>query len=374
MFVLFVLWFVMAKVQEKNFLEKLYMALNKPKTENKAIFFRLLAVTQKAWLGIRDALATIEKAEPHPGMKKILQDVIEQINEWTSLSDALLKYNDFFSNAEIELIRSAEQMGRLPDTLDSMAKELEKFELIKKKLKSAMIYPAIVITVSIFAVIILLWKVIPTIIQIFPPGLELPAITQYVVAASHYLQNNYMTIFFVLFAVPAVFAWLYKNVIVVKIYVDKFMLKAPLFGPLIKTFYRYRFSKLLWDFYEAWLSPLVALEQMANIFTNYHYRKKLLDVKKDLEVWLEMTESFEWSWLFNPILIQIIWIWEKSGNIGGVLVQMANFYREELDGKLDWLTKAIEPLLMVFVAGIIGTIVASIFLPMATLIGSLSAW
>ena len=364
----------MAKVQEKTFLEKIYMALNKPKTENKAIFFRLLAVTQKAWLGIRDALATIEKAEPHPGMKKILKDVIEQINEWTWLSEALSKYNDFFSNAEIELIRSAEQMGRLPDTLDSMAKELEKFELIKKKLKSAMIYPVIVIIVSIFAVIILLWKVIPSIIQIFPPGLKLPAITQFVVSASHYLQNNYMTIFFIIFAIPVVFGWLYKNILFIKIYVDKFTLKVPLFGPLVKTFYRYRFSKLLWDFYEAWLSPLVALEQMANIFTNYHYRKKLLDVKKDLEVWLEMTESFEWSWLFNPILIQIIWIWEKSGNIGWVLVQMANFYREELDWKLDWLTKAIEPLLMVFVASIIGTIVASIFLPMATLIGSLSSW
>ena len=87
-----------------------------------------------------------------------------------------------------------------------------------------------------------------------------------------------------------------------------------------------------------------------------------------------MTESFEWSWLFNPILIQIIWIWEKSGNIGEVLRQMAEFYREELDWKLEGLTKVIEPLLMVFVAWIIGTIVASIFLPMATLIGSLSAW
>jgi len=362
----------MQKKQKKTFLEDLYMKLNKPKTENKAIFFRLLAVTQKAWLGIKDALSTIEKAEPHPGMKKILQDVIEQVNEWVSMSDALWKYDDFFTPAEIELIRSAEQMGRLPETLDSMAKELERFEMIKKKLKSAMMYPAVVITVSILAVIILLWKVIPTIIQIFPPGLELPLITQRVVAASHYLQNNYTTIFFVLFAVPVAFSIIYKKVLPVKIIVDKFMLKAPVVGWLVKTFYRYRFSKLLGDFYESWLSPLVALDQISHIFQNYHYRKKIEDVKKDLEVWLEMTESFEWSWLFNPILIQIIWIWEKSGNVWEVLKQMADFYREELDAKLEGLTKMIEPLLMVFVAWIIGTIVASIFLPMATLIGSLS--
>lgn len=364
----------MKKAEKKNLLETIYMQLNKPKTENKAVFFRLLAVTQKAWLGIKDALVTIEKSEQHPGMKKILKDVIEQINEWKSLSDSLAKYSDFFTPSEIEIIRSAEQTGQLPETLDNMAKELEKFELVKKKLKSAMMYPAIVILVSILAVIILLWKVIPTIIKIFPPGLELPAITQRVIAASNYLQNNYLKIFFILFAIPIGYNLLYNYVLPVKIAVDRYVLKAPIAWQIIKTFYRYRFSKLLWDFYEAGLSPLVALEQISNIFQNYHYRKKIEDVKKDLEVWLEMTESFEWSWLFNPVLIQIIWIWEKTGNIGEVLKQMAEFYREELDWKLEGLTKVIEPLLMVFVAWVIGTIVASIFLPMATLIGSLSAW
>jgi type IV pilus assembly protein PilC len=113
---------------------------------------------------------------------------------------------------------------------------------------------------------------------------------------------------------------------------------------------------------------------MANIFANYHYKKKILDVKKDLEVWLEMTESFEWSWLFNPILIQIIWIWERAGNIWEVLDKMAIFYRNELDTKVEWLTKMIEPLLMVFVASIIWVIVASVFLPMADLIWSFSKW
>ena len=362
------------KKKKQNLIEKIYMKLNMPSSAEKANFFRLLAVTQNAWLWIKDSLESIGNSETHPWMKKILKDVIEQINEWLSMSDALWKYSDFFQPAEIELIKSAEQMGKLPSTLESMATELERFEMLKKKLKSAMMYPAIVILISIWAVIILLWKVIPSIISIFPPGLELPAITQRVVAASNYLQTNYWKIFLILFGVPVLFSITYKNFLPFKILIDKLTLKAPIVWPLSKTFYRYRFSKLLWDFYESWLSPLVALDQISNIFQNYHYKKKLEDVKKDLEVWLEMTESFEWSWLFNPILIQIIWIWEKSGNVWEVLTQMADFYREELDAKLEGLTKMIEPLLMVFVAWIIGTIVAAIFLPMATLIGSLSAW
>jgi len=358
--------------QKKTFFEEIFLKMNKPSLENKVVFFRLLAVTQKAGLGIRESLQSIEKAETHPGLKKILKDTIEQINEWIWLSTALWKYDDFFSPAEIELIKSAEQMGTLPDTLDSMAIELEKFELIKKKMKSAMMYPAVVIVVAIFAVIILLVKVIPSILKIFPADLELPAVTQYVIAASEFLQTNYTLVIALIFWLPVLYAFAYKNILPFKIFIDKAILWFPVVWPLIKTFYRYRFSKLLWDFYNAWLSPLVAFDQIANIFQNYHYKRKILDVKKDLEIWLEMTESFEWSYLFNPILIQIIWIWEKAGNIWEVLDKMAVFYRDELDTKVEWLTKMIEPILMVFVAWIIWVIVASIFLPMADLIGSLS--
>jgi len=358
--------------QQKTAFEELYLKIHAPKLENKVVFFRLLAVTQKAWLGIRESLQSIEKAETHPWLKKILKDIIDQINEWVWLSTALEKYNDFFLPSEIELIRSAEQMWNLPETLDSMAIELEKFELIKKKLKSAMMYPIVVIFVAVVAIIILLVKVIPTIIKIFPPDLELPEVTQIVINVSNFLQNNWMIVLTIVVSIPFIYSLLYKNILQFKIFIDQFLLKAPVVWKLIQTFYWYRFSKLLWDFYNAGLSPLVAFDQIANIFQNYHYRKKILDVKKDLEIWLDMTESFEWSRLFNPILIQIIWIWEKAGNIWEVLEKMAIFYRTELDTKIEWLTKMIEPLLMVFVAWIIWVIVASIFLPMADLIWSLS--
>jgi len=358
--------------QKKTFFEELYLKMNAPRLENKVVFFRLLSVTQKAGLGIRESLQSIEKAETHPGLKKILQDTIKQINEWVGLSTALSKYDDFFSSTEIELIKSAEQMGTLPDTLDSMAKELEKFELIKKKIKSAMMYPSVVIIVAVFAIIILLVKVIPSILTIFPPNLELPAVTRWVMAVSDFLQENYLLVVTFLISIPTIFGILYKNMLSFKALIDKLTLNMPVVWELVKTFYRYRFSKLLWDFYNAWLSPLVALDQIANIFNNYYYKKKIIDVKKDLEIWLEMTESFEWSYLFNPILIQIIWIWEKAGNIWEVLDKMANFYRDELDTKIEWLTKMVEPILMVFVAWIIWVIVASIFLPMADLIWAMS--
>jgi len=363
---------VVWKQQKQTFFEELFLRFNAPKLENKVVFFRLLSVTQKAWLGIRDSLQSIYKSETHPGVRKILKDIIDQINEWVGLSTAMEKYVWFFTPAEIELIRSSEQMWNLPDTLDSMAKELEKFQLIKGKLKSAMMYPMVVIFISIIAIVVLLVKVIPTIITIFPSNLELPWITKFVISASNYLQENWFIVITIIIWIPVLYSFIYKNILPFKIFIDKYILKMPVIGDLIKTFYRYRFSKLLWDFYNAWLSPLVSFEQIANIFQNYHYRRKILDVKKDLEIWLDMTESFEWSWLFNPILIQIIWIWEKSWNIWEVLDKMAVFYRDELDTRIEWLTKIIEPILMVFVAWIIWVIVSSIFLPMADLIWAMS--
>ena len=358
--------------KKQSTLEKIYMSFNKPGLPNKVNLFRLLAATQKAWLWIRESLQSIEKSETHPWLKKILKDTIEQINEWVWFSDALAKYSDFFPRSEIELIRSSEQMWKLPETLDNMAVELEKFQAIKSKLKSAMMYPSIVLLVAIAAVIILLIKVIPSIIQIFPANLELPAITQFVIGASDYLKENYKIIFWLFVLIPILYTFLYSKFLPFKIVVDKFILKIPVIWPLVKTFYRYRFSKLLWDFYNAWISPIDSLDQIYNIFSNYHYKKKILDVKKDLEVWLEMAASFEGSWLFNPILIQIIWVWEKTGNIWEILIKMADFYRDEVDTKVEWLTKMIEPLLMVFISTIIWWIVSSIFLPMADLIWSLS--
>lgn len=358
--------------KKQSSLEKIYMSLNKPTLNNKVSLFRLLAATQKAGLWIRDSLQSIAKAEAHSWVKKILKDTIEQVNEWVGFSDALSKYNDFFSSSDIELIRSAEQMWKLPKTLEDISEELEKFQAIKSKIKSAMLYPSIVMIVAVIAVIILLWKVIPTIIKIFPPNTPLPWITKFVMSVSDYLQTSYLTIFVILILTPILYVFLYNKVLLFKKLIDKLLLNIAVVWPLLKTFYRYRFSKLLWDFYDAWISPIDSLNQIANIFTNYHYKQKILDVKKDLEIWLAMWDSLEGSWLFNPILIQILWIWEQTGNVWEILVKMSDFYRNELDTKVEWLTKVIEPILMVFISVIIWWIVASIFLPMASLIWALS--
>ncbi len=173
---------------------------------------------------------------------------------------------------------------------------------------------------------------------------------------------------FIFFLIIFLYSFFYKKVSQFKSFIDFYILKIPLIWEVIKNFNHYRFSKLLWDFYNAWVSPTIGLNQISEILKNYHYKKKVVEVKDDLEVGLWFIEAMEWSWLFDQILIQIIWVGESTWNIWDVLTKISDFYRQEVNSKTEWLTKTIEPILMAFVAVVIWIIVAAVFLPMADLV------
>lgn len=354
--------------KEKKTLEDYITIITRPWLKNKVTFFRLMAIAQKAWLWMRETLVLLKKSENHPWMKKLLENMIEMINMWESLYETMKKFTYFFTMEEIELIKSSETMWNMPEVLQNIAEELENFQKIKAKVKNAMMYPIVVIIIAIFAIIILLVKVMPTMVSLFPSRDMLPWITLFMLDASDYLQRQWYML--VIYWVSAVFAYTfsYKNILAFKIFMDRVFLTVHPIKDVVIKFNLYRFSKLLWDFSEAWVSPTVALQQISEVLKNYHYREKVKLVKHDIEIWLWFTDSMEDSYLFDPILVQIIWVWEETWNVGEVLKKMAEFYREELDAKIEWMTKMMEPLLMAFVAIIVWVIVASIFLPMWELI------
>lgn len=361
----------MARIDSAPLIDRLMFQLQKPNMKHKTVFFRLLAVAQKAWLGIREALTSILQSEQHYGMKIILKDLIEDVNQWFPFAKAIEWHKWFFLWDEIELVRAAEGIGNMPDTLNNIALELENFQKIRGKVKWALTYPLMLLTFAIGAVAVLLVKVIPTFVWLFE-WRELPAITQYMLTASAYLQSNWYKILIIIIWVVTVFNLLYKYFLPFKILIDSLILKIPVLKDVVKTFYLYRFSKVLADFYRSWVNPVVSLEQMAAIFDNYLYKKKAMDIRTDLEAWFWFADSMEWSHLFDPILVQIVLVWERTGNIDEVLLKMASFYDNELETKIKTLMAMIEPILMSFIAVIIWWIVASIFLPMADLVNSIT--
>lgn len=358
----------MVEVEKLSKFEKFLIKANAPKLHNKVNFFRLIAVTQNAGLWVREALNSINKSETHWGMKRIISDLVDQINQWVDLATAMTNHDYFFSVEEIELVRSAESMWNLPEVLENIANELENLQAIRSKIKNSMIYPVVILIFAAVAVVILLVKVMPTITKMFPSQEDLPWITKFMLSASDFLQNYRSSLLIGAIWIVFWYKLLYSKLIPFKKLMDRFFLKMPLVWEIIKNFNHYRFSKLLWDFYNAWVSPTIGLVQIEEILKNYHYKKKVADVKSDLEVGLWFTESMEWSWLFDQILIQIIWVGESTWNIWDVLTKISSFYREEVNSKTEWLTKTIEPILMAFVAVVIWIIVAAVFLPMADLV------
>ncbi len=337
----------------------------------KVNFFRLLAVTQKSWLGIRQSLESIAKSESNPKLRSTIYWMIQGINEWLSLSDVMKKYPYLFTDSEIALIKSSETMWNLADTLEGIANELESFQAIRSKIKNSMIYPVSVILLAIVASIYLLTNVMPKIISMFPSQENLPGITLFMLDLSDFLKEYWLIVLAVVFIVPMIYLYLYKNFLPFRIVMDKFYLAMPITSDLVRKFHHYRFAKLLADFYKAGVSPVKALSQIEEILPNWHYKSKINKIKQDLEMWLTFLDSMEGSSMFDPILIQILGVWEKTWNIEIVLEKIANFYRYEFSNKMEWLSKTMEPFLMAFVAWLIGLIVASIFLPLASLINNI---
>lgn len=356
------------QVKKYSALEKFIISLQAPTLKEKVNFLRLLSVAQKAWLWLREALISIKKSESNIRLKAIMEDLISQLTQWSNFAKAMENHDYFFKADEIALIRSAETMWNMPDVLEEISQELENYQQIIQKVKKAITYPAVLIVFAIIAVVILLIFVMPTITGMFPPEEKLPSITLFMIWASDIIRNTWFLIISWMIGIYFLYNFLYNYILPFKILIDWMMLKIPIISWVVKTFYMYRFSKLLWQFYWAWVSPVMSLKLIADIFDNFYYKRKCINIKDDLSLWFTFAESMEWSNLFDPILIQIIHVWEETWNIWGILNKMSDFYRETLKTKIDILMSLLEPLLMAVIAIVIGLMVWAIFIPMADLV------
>lgn len=360
------------QVKKKSFFDSLEAKLNKPWLKNKTNFYRLFSVSQRAWLGMIDALNALLDSEEHKWMKVILEDLIEQLVQWTELADAMECHTYFFGQDEIELVRSSQLAWNLVDTLNDIADNLEQSNEISWKLKKALMYPLILLLWSIAAAIYIDVSVLPNIVTLFPNQDDIPKITQTLMnLANDILIPYWLWIVLGLILLVVTYIYLYRKVLPFKIFMDNLAVTAPVVSPVIKWNYQYKFAKQLSQFYSAGMSPVVSLQLIWNIFSNYQYKKKVMEIKKDLEAWFSIFEWMEWSKLFDAILIQIIHVWESTWTTKSVLAKIADFYKTQLETKIDIMMTAIEPILMVFIAWIIGSLVAAIMLPMANVVNTI---
>lgn len=354
-------------------LSNLFLWLQTPNIKIRTNFFRLMAISQEVWLGLRDSVINIMKTERNSVMKQVQAKIIEDLSEGKSFAHAMESHPNVFASNEIELVRAAESIGSLPSILREIATEMENMQKIYQRIQSAITYPSVLLFFSVVAVIILLIYVVPTIVSLFPDTGSLPSITLFMLSASSFLQKSW---FALLLGIVAAFLGaniLYRVFLPFKKIIDRLMISIPFLGDVTKTFYMYRFSKLLWDFSQAGVPAVKSFVQINKIFSNYYYKRLAYAIGKDLKAGFSLWDSIEGSKLFDPLLIQVITVWENTGNLGQVLLSVSKFYRYKFQITIASLMSLIEPLLMAIVAVIIWVIVASIFLPIADLVNVIAS-
>jgi type IV pilus assembly protein PilC len=349
------------KGREIKLLPKMPLGI-KPKRV--AIFTRQFSVMLDAGLPLVQCLEILGEQEEDRNFREIIQQVRTDVESGASLADSMRKHPKAFNNLYVSMIAAGEAGGILDIILQRLATYIEKVVRLNNQVKSALIYPVTIIVIAVGVVAIILWKVIPVFAQLFAGlGGELPFLTRMVVGASNFLVRYFIFIVagFILIWI-AIRRW-YKTD-TGRHFVDGFMLKLPVVGMLLRKIAVARFCRTLSTLTASGVPILDGLEITARTSGNAIVEDAIMAVRKAVEEGKTISQPLAETKVFPPMVVQMVNVGEQTGALDQMLAKIADFYEEEVDTAVAGLMKLLEPLMIVFLGGIIGTIVTAMYLPM----------
>jgi type IV pilus assembly protein PilC len=338
----------------------------KVKLRDKVTFYRLLATMVNAGLTVLQAIKVLHTEQKSPIMKKVQESMIRDIQSGQSLSATLKLFPKSFSDSEIAMVESGEKTGKLNTALLQLATQIEKLASLSKKLIGALIYPALIVFVMIGVIFVLMWQVVPKLIGIFADFGGLPPATQLLVNTSSFIQNFWYLFFIVpILCISWLSAWrktergLYIT--------DKMLLKIPGVNILLQKIIISRFSRLLASLMGSGVSIVEALRIISGALGNEVYRQRVLLLRDDVTRGVTMGTSLEDDPLFPDMVTQMIRVGEETAKIDTIIIKVADFYDEEVDGAVSAVNKIIEPIIIVTMAVVVGFIAYAIMTPIMQL-------
>jgi type IV pilus assembly protein PilC len=330
------------------------------------LFTRQLATMVDAGLPLVSALTALyEQADPRKqaGLRRVVGEVSAQVQQGDAFNEAIAKHPNVFSRLYIAMVKAGESGGLLAEILDRLASFLESASRLKKKVKSAMTYPVIVIFIAIAITTFLIVRVVPVFGEIFADfGANLPAPTQFLLDISAFIRGNWWIILLVVGGAFFGIRTFVRTERGRQLW-DQWKLKLPIFGPLVHKICMTRFARTFAQLIRAGVPILEVMDIVGDTSGNYVVEKAILGVRADVEKGDHLTNSLSRQTIFPPMLIRMVSAGEATGKIDTMLEKMADFWDEEIEAILDALTSLIEPLLIVVLGVIVGGIVIAMFLP-----------
>jgi len=327
------------------------------------IFYRQFATMVNAGLTLVSCLDILAKQVENKLLAKIIMEVKSDIEAGSTLADAFSKYPKVFSDLYISMVKAGEIGGVLDEVLNRIADLIEKEYALRQKIKSAMTYPSFVLVAAVGMAVFLLTFILPQFVGVFAQfGGKLPILTMILISFTE-LFNKFWYIFLIVIAV-LVFAFLaYIKTPKGKMNFDKFKLKAPVFGSMFHKTAIARFTRTLGTLIKSGVPILEALQVSADSVGNAVVALAVTNSRAKIKEGQSISNPLTESKVFPPMVTQMILVGEESGELEEMLINIANFYDQEVERTVEKLTSIIEPIMMVFISLIIGTMVIAMYLP-----------
>jgi len=361
-----------SNIREKSGSKLSFSIGKKVKQKEIAIFTRQFSVMLNAGMPLVQGLDAVAQHHPNETFKAALIQVRSDVEGGSTLSAALARHPKIFDSLYTNMVAAGETGGILDTILQRLSVFIEKIVKLKSAVRSAMIYPAVILTVAIGVVIVILWKVVPVFRSLFEGfNVALPLLTRFVIGLSEVVERS--AIFAIIIIAIGIFGFLkFYKTDKGKHIVDKLLLKCPILGDILRKIGVARFTRTLATLLTSGVPILEGLDITAKTSGNAILEDTIHTLRKRIEEGGTMADPMRQSGFFPPMVTQMVSVGESTGEMDSMLVKVADFYEEEVDVVVANLLTILEPVLMVFLGVVVGGIVIAMYLPLFKLIQVLS--
>lgn len=343
----------------------------KVKPRDLSVFCRQFVSITQAGVPMKEALQMLSEQTENKWLKRAISEVLLNVEKGNTLADSMRSQPDIFPPMLVNMVEAGEQSGSLEMAFSRMAVHFEKEAKLKATIKKATIYPIILVIAAIGVIAVMLLFVIPIFIDMFADlDIEMPALTMFVMNSSKWMTSHWYVVLAIIVGVVVAYKLIYRTT-QGRLTIDRIKMKMPLFGKLTVKTACSQFARTMSTLLMSGISTIDALETTSKIVNNIHYTNAMLKAREEVMKGIPLSEPLEASGIFPPMVYHMTGIGEETGNVEEMLEKMADYYDEEVEMTTQSVLAAMEPIIILFMALIIGTLVIAVIWPIASMYSGL---